>query len=322
MKYYRLHTKDPYYNLAVEEYLLDLGEDAVMLWQNEPSVVIGVNQNMRAEVDMSVLRERGVHPVRRITGGGAVYHDDGNVNYTFIGKNDGGIDFQKFSSPIIEALASLGVTVTLSGRNDLCLPDGRKISGGAETVRGGSVLHHGTLLFNADLDALGAILTPSPEKLATKAIKSTRSRVANISELLPEIESADELIERIGEYAIRTLGAVPTEIPNDAKIYELEKRNSSEEWLYPTKGISSSIAITRSARYEFGEVRIETVIRGEIISDIKISGDFFGDEPISVLEDKLRGSRTSEIGKTVSDKLLAAVIKGMTVSELAELIGS
>ena len=321
MKYYRLKTKDPYYNLAVEEYLFDLGEDAVMLWQNEPSVVIGVNQNIRAEVDMAALSERGVHPVRRITGGGAVYHDGGNINYTFIGKNEGGIDFKRFSSPIIEALASLGVTVMLSGRNDLCLPDGRKISGGAESVRGDSVLHHGTLLFNADLDALGAILTPSPEKLATKAIKSTRSRVANIRELLPEIKSAEDLIDKIGEYAIRTLGAIPTEIPNDAKIYELAKRNSSEEWLYPERGISSGVSLTRSNRYSFGEIKAEIVLRGERIEDIHIGGDFFGDEPVSILEQALRGSTISTVDRVLSEELVSRAINGMTKDMLISLIG-
>ena len=321
MKYYRLKTKNPYYNLAIEEYLFtECDEDIIMLWQNEPSVVVGVNQNIRAEVDMAYLASHGVHPVRRITGGGAVYHDAGNINYTFIGKNEGGIDFARFSSPIIEALASLGVTLSLSGRNDLCLPDGRKVSGGAEASRGGRILHHGTLLFNADMDALGKILTPSPEKLATKAIKSTKSRVANLKELLPDIECAEELIEKIEKYVIEVLGATPSNIPTDEKINALRERNSSEGWLYPNRGISSEISITKRARFPYGTISVDVSIIGEKIKDIRFSGDFFGELPIEALEEALRGVSISAIEDSLDESLLDSSIKGMRYDDLISLL--
>jgi len=317
MKYYRLETTNPYYNLAVEEYLLDTEEkDVIMLWQNEPSVVVGINQNIIAEVDTVALSQRSIHPVRRITGGGAVYHDGGNINYTFISKSRGGIDFAAFSKPIIDALASLGIPLSLSGRNDLCLADGRKVSGVAECRRGNRVLHHGTLLYNTDLSVLGEVLTPSPEKLASKAIKSTPARVANLKPLLPDIKSAEELILKIEDYIISNLGAIKTDIPKNEKIDTLTLRNSSAEWLYPSRGISSSLVAKKSKRYPFGSVNAELSIKGNKIDEIKINGDFFGERSIGELEAKLCGKAFSEIPELLSKEDVSEFIHGMTTNEL------
>ena len=321
MKYLRLATTNPYYNLAVEEYMLDYADDdVIMLWQNEPSVVVGVNQNIIAEVDMAALTRRGVHPVRRITGGGAVYHDGGNLNYTFIGRAEGGIDFATFSQPIIDALASLGVSVSLSGRNDLCLPDGRKVSGGAQSRRGERVLHHGTLLFDADLEALSEILTPHPDKLVTKAIKSTRSRVANLKELLPELPTADLLMDKIEEYIITTLGAVRTDVPSSDKIDGLTKRNSSKEWLYPERGISSELSVTRERRFPSGFISIEISLRADRIEDILISGDFFGERSVRELETRIKGTTLSSITDTLADINVDEYILGVSSTDLASVI--
>ena len=321
MKYYRLKSTDPYYNLAVEEYLLESSdEDTVMLWQNEPSVVVGVNQNIRAEVDTAALVRRGIHPVRRITGGGAVYHDGGNVNYTFIGRGTGGIDFATFSRPIVDALASLGVTLSLSGRNDLCLPDGKKVSGNAECKRGERVLHHGTLLFDADLSVLGEVLTPDPEKLATKAIRSTPSRVANLKPLLTDIPSVEALIQRIEDYMITALGAVRTEVPRDEKIDALAARNRSDAWLYPTSGISSRLSVTKSRRYPYGRVSAELSFLGDVISMVHISGDFFGESSVRELERLLVGHRPSELSDALSGIDVGKYVHGMTKEELIRLI--
>lgn len=321
MKYYRLKTTDPYYNLAVEEHIFNTADDdVIMLWQNEPSVVVGINQNIRAEVDVAALARRGIHPVRRITGGGAVYHDGGNVNYTFIGRGTGGIDFAAFSRPIIDALLSLGVTLTLSGRNDLCLQDGKKVSGNAECKRADKVLHHGTLLYDADLSVLGEVLTPSPEKLATKAIRSTPSRVANLKPLLPNISSAEALIDKIEEYILTALGAVSAELPCDEKIDILRARNASDAWIYPTRGVSSHLSVKKSRRYPFGGVTVELSLVGEAIADIHIGGDFFGDGDIRELETALRGAELRTLGELLSKIDVNAYIHGMTSKELAELL--
>lgn len=321
MRYLVLRTTDPYLNLAIEEYLLTYCEDDVfMLWQNEPSVVVGINQNIRAEVDTDALFRLGVKPVRRITGGGAVYHDPGNINYSFIARSGGGIDFATFSAPIIAAIGSLGVHLTLSGRNDLCLPDGRKVSGNAQCKRADRVLHHGTLLFDTDLSALGGLLTPSPEKLVTKAIKSTASRVANLKELLPDIRSADELIAIIEKYVRDNLGAVEMAPPTDEKIDKLRARNCSPEWLYPSHGISSSVTITKAKRYPFGSVRAEISLSGERVSELHIGGDFFGECDISELTDALAGRRLSELEDALKDTDVGKYVYGMTREELIELL--
>ena len=317
MKYYRLKTTDPYLNLATEEYLLENEDDDVfMLWQNEPSVVVGINQNIRAEVDTAALNSRGVHPVRRITGGGAVYHDEGNLNYTFIARSEGGIDFKSFSEPIIKALATLGVTLTLSGRNDLCLPDGRKVSGNAQCKRGGRVLHHGTLLFESDLGALSSLLTPSPEKLATKAIRSTAARVANLRELLPDIGCAAELADAIEAYVLKSFGPTTDEPPTSDEVLRLAERNRSDMWLYPESGISASFSVTKEKRYPFGTVSARLSFLGDTLTELRIEGDFFGEGDVGELEKSLSGKRTDELGVAIRAADISKYIHGMTPEEL------
>lgn len=321
MKYYRLKTTNPYLNLAIEEYLFETAEDDVfMLWQNDPSVVVGVNQNIRAEVDLKALSRLGIHAVRRITGGGAVYHDEGNLNYTFIAKSEGGIDFAAFCKPVTDALSALGVTLTLSGRNDLCTKDGRKVSGNAECKRGGKVLHHGTLLFDSDLSVLSAVLTPSPEKLATKAIRSTRSRVANLKELLPGVKDVAELADKIEAHVLSDLGAVREATPGAERIAELYRRNSSDGWLYPTSGISSAITVARERRFPCGTVRAELSLAGDTISSVSISGDFFGERDTRELEAAISGTRLSDIRGKIEVIEIEKYIHGMSGEDFASLL--
>ncbi len=321
MKYLRLSTLDPYLNLAIEEYLFNTEhDDVLMLWQNAPSVIVGKNQNIRAEVDMAALHRYEVLPVRRITGGGAVYHDAGNINYTFISAGNGGIDFATFSRPIIDALGSLGIALSLSGRNDLCLADGRKVSGNAQCAKGGRVLHHGTLLFAGDLERLGKILTPDPEKLKTKAVKSTRARVANLSELLPDLKSAGELMDKIEDYILSTMHPAVIEAPACAEVIALRERNASDEWLYPSHGISAECTVTRKKRYPFGSVEAELAIVGERIKSVRIYGDFFGTEPIERLEALIAGHTPSELSEILTDEAVGSSVAGLRAKELVDLI--
>ena len=182
-------TTDPYWNLAAEEYLLtSLSEPVFRLWRNAPSVIVGRYQNAAAEINSEYVRTRGIPVVRRLTGGGAVFHDLGNVNYTFIDRKVEGEDtaamFRRFTAPVISALRSLGVEASLEGRNDLVI-SGRKFSGNAVCVHGGRVLQHGTLLFSASVADLSGALNTRPEKFIGKSVQSNRSRVTNISEHLP-----------------------------------------------------------------------------------------------------------------------------------------
>ena len=322
MKLYILKTHDPYYNLAVEEYLFSETEDDIfMLWQNEPCVVIGKNQNAFAEIDIDKAKENNIKIVRRITGGGAVYHDSGNVNYTFIssGKAKEGIDFAYFTRPIIEALATLGVSAELSGRNDL-LADGRKFSGNAQHTKGNRTLHHGTLLFNSDLSVLSSVLNVDEEKIRAKGIKSTRSRVVNLSELIDDKCDVDGFIELIAEFVENRYRVQRSVAPSNKHIDELCRRNESREWIYPDRELVSRYVVRKKKKYDFGIVDISLDMSNDVVKDIKISGDFFGNKPLSELESRLVGEKRDTILETVSNIELDEYIFGMTAEAFVKQI--
>ena len=174
---------DPYFNMAMEEYFLkNFTENIFILWRNEPAVIVGKHQNSLAEINVDYVTEKGIKVVRRLTGGGAVFHDLGNINFTFI-ENGSKPDFQKFTRPILDVLIDLGVDARFEGRNDLTI-GGRKFSGNAIAVWKNRTLEHGTLLFSAVMEDLSGALKVNPLKFEDKAVKSTRSRVTNISEHL------------------------------------------------------------------------------------------------------------------------------------------
>src|SRR5690554_1895283 len=183
-------STDPRYNLALEEYVLkylDTTEDIILLWQNEPSVIIGRNQNTTEEINATYIKEHNIHVVRRISGGGAVYHDFGNLNFTFVTNNlrENLNNYRKFTEPVIQALNELGVPAEFSGRNDIVV-EGKKISGNAQSYHKNRMFHHGTILFNANLEMVAKVLQVSADKIASKGIKSNRSRVTNILPYLKE----------------------------------------------------------------------------------------------------------------------------------------
>lgn len=324
MKFLILDTHDPYLNLAIEEYLFNTCDDDIfMLWQNEPTVVIGKNQNAFAEIHLDFAQEQGVHIARRITGGGAVYHDLGNVNYTFISPNKGkdGIDFAYFTQPIVKALSDMGLDVCLSGRNDL-LAEGKKISGNAQHAVGDRVLHHGTLLFDSDLDVLTSVLSVNAEKLKAKAVASARSRVTNIRALLAEPFSTDEFIERIAEsfkrcYAVQCISA-----PSLDAVHTLRARNISSEWLFPDREFLSRYQLMRTKRYDFGTVEIYLDMFNETIREIRIRGDFFGTRAISELENSLQNVKRKDVERVLKTLPVGEYIFGMTAELLSYQIVS
>ncbi|MBE6530782.1 MAG: lipoate--protein ligase [Ruminococcaceae bacterium] len=314
MKFLVLKTKDPYLNLAVEEYLfLGSEDDIFMLWQNEPTVVIGKNQNAYAEINMDFIEKNRIHIARRITGGGAVYHDLGNLNYTFISSNKAkeGIDFEYFTRPIIEALASIGVVAELSGRNDL-MAEGKKISGNAQHTANGRTLHHGTLLFDSDLDVLSSALKVDEEKIRAKGIKSTRSRVTNINAILGGKYTMEEFIELLSAHVISKYSPDIIDAPEAAEIDGLYRRNSSREWIFPERELLSRYSLLKKKRYPFGIVEIYLDMSNDIIKDIKIRGDFFGVSPTEELEAMLVGIRLKEAEKKIEDIDIGEYIFGIT----------
>ena len=314
MKFLVLKSRDPYLNLAIEEYLfLRSADDIFMLWQNEPTVVIGKNQNAHAEMNMDFVEKNHIHIARRITGGGAVYHDLGNLNYTFISSNKAkeGIDFEYFTRPIIEALASVGVMAELSGRNDLIV-NGKKISGNAQHTASGRTLHHGTLLFDSELDVLSSALKVDEEKIKSKGIKSTRSRVTNINEILGGKYSVKEFIELLSDHVISKYSPDIIDEPKDGEIDRLYRRNSSREWIFPERELLSSYSVLKKKRYPFGIVEIYLDMSNETIRDVKIRGDFFGERPIEELEKCLCGISLRDVEKKIDNIDIEKYIFGIT----------
>jgi lipoate-protein ligase A len=193
---------NPYFNIAAEEYVLkQFSEDVFMLWQNEPSVIIGKHQNTLAEINHQYVTQNDIPVVRRISGGGAVFHDLGNINFTFIKTIIGEdlVDFKRFIDPIITVLQALGVEAQQEGHNDICI-NGLKCSGNAEHIFKNRVLHHGTMLYSSDLDTLGVALRSNEERYAGRAVKSRRSQVTNIISHLPIQMRLSEFIRKIYEH--------------------------------------------------------------------------------------------------------------------------
>lgn len=322
MKFSVLDTIDPHYNLAVEEYLFSTSsEEVFLLWQNSPTVVIGKNQNAFAEINKPVLEKNGVKLARRITGGGAVYHDEGNVNYSFITPNakTEGIDFSSYAEPILKALKTLGVTATLSGRNDIMVGD-KKISGNAQHRVGNRVLHHGTLLFSSDLGFLSSVLKVDETKLKSKAVKSTRSRVENISSLIDKSLSVEDFIAYLSSFIIARYKPEIISVEDNPQINALYERNKSIGWLYPDRTIVSDYTKTVKNRFSFGLVSIELSMKNDEINGVKIEGDFFGVQPIEELEDKLKGVKINDLSSVLSSVKVGDYILGMENLDFINLL--
>ena len=323
------NCSNAYYNLAAEEYFIDnFDDDIVMLWRNDNTVVVGKNQNTIEEINSAYVEENNISVVRRLTGGGAVFHDMGNVNYTVIQNNREGLfsNYEYFTEVIRQFLAELGISAALSGRNDLMI-DGKKFSGNAQCVRKGRMMHHGTLMFSSDVRDISGALTPNRKKIESKSVKSVRSHVTNISSHMTEqlrknvdVEEFMNMLYRY--YAQKVPGAQPYEIAEEDQksIQKLaDQKYSTWEWNY---GASPAFASSVSRKYDFGLVDVRMNISRGRIKEIRIFGDYFGTRSISEIEEQLVGTeyRSDAIARVLSSVILNEYINGMTAEELTELI--
>ncbi len=282
------NSTEPYFNLAAEEYFFNnFSENIFMLWRNSPAIIVGKHQNTLAEINYDYVKENNIKVVRRMTGGGAVFHDLGNINFTFIetGESEKLVDFRKYVQPILDLLLKLGVNAKFEGRNDLTI-DGKKFSGNAEHVYKNRILHHGTILFSAKMSDLSQALNVKDVKYTDKAVKSVRSRVTNVSEHLQTPLTVLEFINLVFNHIL--------EMYEDAKIYEIteedikkinelvEKKYSTWEWNF---GYSPEYNFSKSVRTEGGTLEVSMFVENGVIQRLRFYGDFFTHKDITEIEE-------------------------------------
>lgn len=293
LTYIRVTSTEPAWNLALEEAFFSCLEDEryFLLWQNAPSVIIGRNQNAYEEINAAEVERRQLPVVRRSTGGGAVYHDLGNLNFSFLEhrQESGSIDFARYLAPIVRALKRLGVQAEISGRNDLEV-QGRKISGSAQRLARGRVLHHGTLLVQADFEDMTRVLTPDPGKYLSHGVASVRARVANISEFWQPGTDLGTLCRVLCEETGAVAGEIPVRILEEAEALRA-KKYGSWDW---NMGQNPRFTARTCRRFPWGRVDVRLTVDKGVITDCRIYGDFFAVTDISVLEAAFTGCQAEK----------------------------
>lgn len=317
------HSTDPYFNIATDEYIFrHISEDCFMLWQNDNAIIVGKHQNTLAEINYDYVKEQNIHVVRRLSGGGAVYHDMGNLNFSFTKTGEDGsmMDFEKYTSPIIEVLQSLGVDAKFEGRNDISV-DGKKISGNAEHIFKNKVLHHGTLLFSSEMKNISEALRINPLKYIDKAVKSVPKRVGNISQYLKEPISIEAFTQKIMDHV---LASTP-----DAKLYEFtpadleaigkirDEKYATHEWNY---GYSPDYSFKKGIKTNGGTLEMNMDVEKGMIKKVKIFGDFFNEKDIAEIEQALENSLHEEaaIRKVLGSFNIAEYFRNITEDDLVE----
>ncbi|HFH7913870.1 TPA: lipoate--protein ligase [Streptococcus agalactiae] len=296
MKYIVNTSNDPAYNVALEAYafqkLTDIDE-IFILWINEPAIIIGRHQNTIQEINKEFIDKNGIHVVRRLSGGGAVYHDLNNLNYTIISNNtqEGAFDFQTFSKPVIDTLAKLGVKAEFTGRNDLEI-NGQKFAGNAQAYYKGRMMHHGCLLFDVDMSVLGQALKVSKDKIESKGIKSVRARVTNIVDHLSDKITVQEFSDAILAQMKEEYPEMDEYVLSDAELSEIQamRDNQFATWGW-TYGKAPEYTIERGVRYPAGKITTYANVENSTIKSVKIFGDFFGVKPVDDIEKMLEGVR-------------------------------
>lgn len=313
MIYLESKSNDPAYNTALELYAfqeLAKKDNVFFLWINQPCIVVGKNQNTVEEIDQDYCDAHGVKIVRRVSGGGAVYHDYNNLNYTIISNEEKGevFNFKSMSQPVLDALAEMGVNAEFTGRNDLQIGD-RKFCGNAQYIKGNRVMHHGCMMFDVDLSVLSKALTVSKDKIESKGKKSVRARVTNIKEhLSDESLTVKDYLNKLRSFMDEKYDMEEYHLTeeDEKRIQEImEEKNKSWDWVY---GKNPEFTIQRKRRLPSGKVEANiNVIKG-VIENVKFYGDFFGVRDVQELADLLKGV-------TYDKKSISAVINQIHIND-------
>lgn len=301
---------DPRMNLAIEEYLLRhvaMDEPLLLFYINEPSVIIGRNQNTIEEIDPDFVEANGVHVVRRLSGGGAVYHDLGNLNFSFVTNGRSQLhNFAQFIQPVIQVLQTLGVAAELRGQSDI-FADGKKISGNAQYATGERMFSHGTLLFDSNLQNLLQALNPRQVEIESKAVQSIRNFVTNIRELLTTDMDVLQFREVLLDGLFGQERPSYTLTPSDwQKIEQIgQERYRTWDWNY---GHSPKFNIHKTGKFSVGKMDVRVDVVNGRIQNIRFFGDFSGKKDVTQLEMYL-------IGKPYEKETLATFFQGATVAD-------
>lgn len=326
MKYIDWKETDPQLNLAFEEFVfneMDKDESYFLLWQNDNAVIVGKHQNTIEEINQEYVKENNIKVVRRLSGGGAVYHDLGNLNFTFIVSEEGQdhFDFQTFTRPLVDALQSMGVNAEFNSRNDLAI-DGKKFSGNSQYARRGRILHHGTILFDSKLTTIQSALNVKKDKIESKGVKSVKSRVTNIADYLN------------GEYTLADFKkALVAAMFKDESLVEIslsdEERQAVEklkdekyatwEWNF---GKSPRYNLRKERKCDFGMITVLMQVEKGSINELHFFGDYFGNGDIQELEAIFMGAQPTEEALTplLKSMDLGNYINGLDAKTLIDLI--
>ena len=327
LSYLDLMTTDPSYNLAMEQYVFDcLPRDRMyfMLWQNDNAIIVGKYQNTIAEINEEAVRERGICVVRRLSGGGAVYHDMGNLNFTFItdvGESNA-LDLKLFCEPVVRTLATLGVKAEVNGRNDITI-DGKKFSGNSQYIRQGRVMHHGTIMFDSDLSVVSEALRVDPTKIQTKGIRSVRSRVTNVAEHLPEKVTRPEFRRILLENILKENPGEAYPLTQDdlAAVEKLRaERYATWDWNY---GFSPVCTMLRRRRVDgCGMIEAYITVEHGKIAALTFKGDFFSASEPDELAAHFVGCTPDRAGyeKALSDVDVSRYFAGLQKDELIDIL--
>ena len=317
-------SQNAYFNIASEEYLLHRfpTEDIFLLYVNAPSIIIGKFQNTLAEINLDYVNEKEIKVVRRMSGGGTVYHDLGNLNFSFhtlLGQNDFG-DFSFFTQPVLNMLNGLGVPAVLQGRNDL-LVDGKKFSGNAKLARHGKMIQHGTILLDSEMEVLGEALKVNPLKFIDKAIKSNRSRVTNLINYLPKETTTNDLKKLLTEEIMKNNPAAERYELTEEDLQGIQQLMAEKyetwDWNF---GFSPNYNFQKAIKVPAGFIEVHLDVVHGIIEKAKIFGDFFASKPIEELEEQLLGQKheTSALEVLFSGINLTEFFGKVTLEEVIE----